>query len=223
MKVLVADDDPVVRCRVEGALHSWGYPVVTVGDGASAAVQLLAPDGPSLAIIDWGMPGANGLEVCRQVRAAALDAPPYLIVLTARAEKGDLITGLSSGADDFMVKPFEEDELQARVRVGERIVNLQTRLNDQVAQLKNSLAQVKLLHGLLPICCYCKRIRDGHDYWQQVEAYISSHSEAHFSHTFCPECYERHVRPELEKALGRSAPPAPEVRKDTVSKSEPEA
>lgn len=207
MKVLIADDDPVTCARLDESLNGWGYQVVAVHDGTSAALRLLAPNAPHLAIIDWLMPGINGPEVCRQIRATESATPPYLILLTARADKHDVVTGLRSGADDYMIKPCDDDELLARLRVGERILDLQKRLSDQVLELKNSLAHVKLLHGLLPICCYCKRIRDDHDYWQQVEAYISSHSEAHFSHTFCPECYEQRVRPEVERAVGHAIPP----------------
>ena len=121
----------------------------------------------------------------------------YIILLTAKGSKEDLITGLESGADDYLTKPFHREELKARVQVGWRVLNLQKRLADRVHELESALSKVKQLQGLLPICCYCKRVRDGKDYWQQVEAYVMAHSEAQFTHGICPDCMEKE-RPDRE-------------------------
>ncbi len=199
IRILVADDDPVTCCRLEHSLTSWGHEVVIVGDGASAC-QLLQPiTGPGLAIVDWMLPGMDGLEVCRRVRAARPSNPPYLIMLTARSARQEKLVSLRDGADDYITKPYDDDELQAHLSVGERIVRLQQHLSERVAELQAALDHVRTLRGLLPICCYCKKIRTDENYWQQVETYISTHSDAEFSHTICPKCFEENVRPELER------------------------
>ena len=124
MRILIADDDLVSRRLLERTLVSQGHEVTAVGDGLAAIAALLAPDGPRLAILDWMMPGATGLEVCRQVRARP--APyVYVLLLTARGRREDVVTGLDAGADDFLTKPFDALELRARLRPGERIVDLQ--------------------------------------------------------------------------------------------------
>jgi len=141
----------------------------------------------------------DGLELCRRIRALSKPLKPYLIFVTARAGTQDIVTGLTAGADDYIVKPFQRGELRARVRVGERLLELQTILADRVKELEDALARVKLLHGLLPICSYCKKVRDDRNYWQQVESYIEEHSEAQFTHGICPECRTKFVEPELER------------------------
>jgi response regulator RpfG family c-di-GMP phosphodiesterase len=117
----------------------------------------------------------------------------YIILLTSNASKQDMITGLESGADDYIVKPFDWDELKARLRIGNRIVSLQHALGARVTELQQALSRVRVLSGLLPICAYCKRIRDDKDYWTQIEHYLSVHSDARFSHGICPECLVKHA------------------------------
>lgn len=109
--------------------------------------------------------------------------------------------GLDAGADDYIIKPFNREELRARVKVGVRILDLQNNLAGRVSELERAMAGVKQLQGLLPICCYCKKIRDDQNYWQQVEGYISRHSEAQFSHGVCPDCFEKIVKPELARSM----------------------
>jgi two-component system cell cycle response regulator len=127
MKVLIADDDPVSRRRLEGALVRLGHEVVAVADGLEAMAALLSPDGARLAILDWMMPGADGLQVCHAVRQQAL-AYVYIILLTARGGREDMVAGLGAEADDFLTKPFDAMELGARLRSGERILELQENL-----------------------------------------------------------------------------------------------
>ena len=199
MKVLIAEDETVSRRLLEATLVRWGYEVVVASDGVEAWEALQGDDGPSLAILDWMMPGMDGLEVCRRIRNRPSSTPPYLILLTAKGRREDIVTGLEAGANDYVTKPFNREELRARVQVGVRMVELQQSLADRVRALEEALARVKQLQGLLPICSYCKKIRDDQNYWQQVESYIAEHSQAQFSHSICPDCYEKLVKPELDQ------------------------
>ncbi len=198
-RVLIAEDDTVTRRLLEAFLNRWGFEVVVAPDGFAALDILQREDAPQLVILDWMMPGVSGVEICGRLRARPAPTSPYLILLTARGGPDDIVEGLSGGADDYICKPFNEAELKARVRNGVRLLELQLKLRDRVAELEQALNCVKQLQGLLPICSYCKKIRRDGDYWQQVEAYITEHSEATFSHGICPHCYELHIRPQLEK------------------------
>jgi CheY-like chemotaxis protein len=174
MRILIADDDRMSTIMLGRTLEQWGFEVVTVQDGAEAWDQIVGSAPPELAIVDWMMPRLDGVELCRRVRAATLPSPIYLILLTARTGRHDLVAGLEAGADDYLTKPFDPDELRARIHVGQRTLGL--------------IANIKRLTGLLPICSYCKRIRSDHDYWEQVDSYITEHTEARFSHGICPSC-----------------------------------
>jgi CheY-like chemotaxis protein len=208
MKILIAEDDPSFQRILHYLLVRDGHDVQMVEDGEAALAALLAPteDGPYLALLDWMMPRMDGIEVCRQVRTTNLTIPPYLILITSRDNMDDRILGLDSGADDYLTKPFDHGELRARIRVGLRFTALQMERAERekermerVKQLEEALAQVHHLQGLLPICSYCKKIRDDRNYWQQVEGYIAKHTAARFTHSICPECYEQIVGPELQK------------------------
>lgn len=201
MKVLIAEDDVVSRRMLQVFLTRWGYQVVVATDGAEAWRFMESEDPPRLAIVDWMMPLMDGVEICRREREMHHTSPAYIILLTARGGNEDILKGFEAGADDYIVKPFNREELRARVRVGVRILDLQTSLAGRVSDLERAMAGVKQLQGLLPICCYCKKIRDDQNYWQQVEGYISKHSEAQFSHGVCPDCFEKIVKPELAKSL----------------------
>ncbi len=199
MKVLIADDDAVSRRLLEATLDGWGYEVVTATDGAAAWKMLSKPDTPRLAILDWMMPDLDGLEVCRRVRDQPHGDRLYILMLTAKMQKEDIVVGLQSGADDYIINPFHLDELKARVAVGRRILELQHSLADRIHELEHALAEVKQLRGLLPICSYCKRIREGEEYTKSVEEYLAEHSEAQFSHGVCRDCFEKFVKPDLER------------------------
>jgi len=199
MKVLIAEDDAVSRRVLEAFLSRWGFEVIATSDGDEAWRALQQPDAPHLIILDWMMPGVGGVDVCRKVREAGHPSPAYIILLTARASSDDIVSGLEAGADDYVTKPFDREELRARIQGGARVVELQTCLAQRVRELEEALARVRLLQGLLPICSYCKKIRNDQNYWQQVEAYISERSEAVFSHGICPDCFQKFVTPELNK------------------------
>jgi phosphoserine phosphatase RsbU/P len=196
MTILIAEDDPVSRRFLELTLVKWGYEVAVTCDGTEAwnAFQLGMP---SIAILDWMMPGVDGAELCRRVREIETTTPAYLILLTAKSEKEDVVQGLCAGADDYITKPFNRNELHARIKVGLRIAELQKSVADRVAELELALSRVKQLQGLLPICSYCKKVRDDQNYWQQVDGYISKHSEVEFSHSICPDCFDQLVEPQM--------------------------
>jgi DNA-binding response OmpR family regulator len=208
VQILIAEDDLVSRRALEATLIKWGFKVRAVADGAAAWEALQEDHAPKLAIIDWMMPKMDGLELCRQARAEPRSEMTYLILLTAKGTKEDLVAGLEAGADDYLIKPFNREELKARVQVGMRVVNLQTRLAERVRELEAALSRVKQLQGLLPICSYCKKIRDDQNYWRQIDTYFADHSDAQFSHGICPTCYETVVQPELRRHLKRSGPEA---------------
>lgn len=199
MKVLVAEDDPVSRSILQSILSKWEYDVVVAHDGVEAWEMLQREDAPSLAILDWMMPGMDGIEVCQKVRKSDHLKLIYIILLTAKDRKEDLVLGLKAGADDYITKPFDLRELRARMQVGQRVLKLQRALEDRVKELEAALSNVKQLQGLLPICCYCKKVRNDQNYWEQVDKYIVEHSEVQFSHGICPDCYQKVVKPELEK------------------------
>jgi sigma-B regulation protein RsbU (phosphoserine phosphatase) len=199
VRILIAEDDAVSRRVLEATLVKWGYDVVVTTDGQQALDALKQTDAPSLAVLDWMMPGLDGSEVCRRIREVIGGRLLYVLLLTAKGNKEDNVEGLTAGADDYVVKPFDRAELQARLNVGERILRLQAELAKRVNELELALSKVNLLQGLLPICCYCKKIRDDQNYWQQVEGYIAEHSEAQFTHAICPSCREKIVEPELKR------------------------
>jgi len=211
MKILIAEDDPISRRILEATLVKWGYDVSVTLDGEQAWNVLQREDAPSLAILDIMMPGIDGLEICRRVRQSPSSSPPYIILLTAMSDKEDVVKGIQAGANDYLSKPFHREELRVRVGVGVQMLLLQKTLADQVKELEEALAQVKQLQGILPICSYCKQVRDDQNYWQKVEDYISDHTDVQFSHGICPNCYERVIR-EFEEQKQRQTRTAASVR-----------
>jgi DNA-binding response OmpR family regulator len=199
VKILIAEDDRVSRRLLEARLQKDGHEVVAAEDGDKAWRALEADPTIPLVILDWMMPGLTGLDICRRLRQRRSDQPTYAILLTSRDSRDDIVSGLEAGANDYITKPFDFDELRARVQVGERVVQLQKNLAERVRELEVALVNVKMLQGLLPICLYCKKIRDDGNYWQQVDKYVAEHSEARFSHGICPDCYEKVVKPELDQ------------------------
>ena len=191
MKTLIAEDDSVSRRLLQAALQKWGYEVTVTTQGREAWEALQQPDAPSLLILDWLMPELDGVEICRRIRASEALKSSYVILLTSRGSKEDIVEGLEAGADDYVTKPFDHGELRARVQVGARVIGLQNALAERVHQLEEAIASVKTLQGLLPICCYCKKIRDDGNYWHRVESYIAGHANVRFSHGICPDCNEK--------------------------------
>jgi DNA-binding response OmpR family regulator len=130
------------------------------------------------------MPDIDGVVLCRRVRARQTDRYTYFLLITATGGKQRYLEGMDAGADDFITKPIDMDELRARLKAAERILGLQN--------------HVQQLEGLLPICAYCKRIRAASEQWESIERYVEERSAAQFSHGYCPDCYEKYVRPQIE-------------------------
>jgi phosphoserine phosphatase RsbU/P len=191
MRILVADDDAILRHAVKSHLRRWAFEVVDCADGTEAWT-LMQTASPPIAVIDWEMPGLDGPTLCQELRATPALAATYVILLTGKETREDVISGLESGADDYIKKPVDWDEFRARVQIGCRTVGLQQALAARVTELQGALANVRKLSGLLPICAYCKRIRNDKDYWQQIESFVGEHSDAQFSHSICPPCLSKH-------------------------------
>jgi DNA-binding response OmpR family regulator len=176
MKILIAEDDSGSSLLLQATLRQKGYDFVAVADGLLAWEALQRT--PFAALISaYQMPGVDGFELTRRVRAARQPHYTYVILLTVLGGKSTLIEAIDAGADDFLTKPFDADVLYARLHVAERLLGLRH--------------HVKRLEGLLPICASCKKIRDETDAWTQMESSITEHSEAQFSHGYCPECAAR--------------------------------
>jgi len=188
---MIAEDDVVSRLTLASVLKKSGHEVVETVDGAEAWAVMQGPDAPRLAILDWMMPGMDGIDLVRRIRSLPGACHPYLILLTMRVAKEDIVAGLQAGADDYLPKPFDAAELYARVEVGRRMIEKEDALAAKIEELQQALEQVRTLRGIVPICAGCKKIRDDEGFWQQVEVYVRDHTEAQFTHGLCPECIER--------------------------------
>ena len=144
-RILIADDEAIGRRILAATLTAWGYEVVETASGTEAWSVLQDQDAPPLAILDIMMPGLDGVEICRKVRLGKSTSPTYIILLTARTGKKELITGLQAGADDYLTKPFDREELYARVEVGRRVVELQESLAERVSQLERAETELRRL------------------------------------------------------------------------------
>lgn len=200
-RVLIAEDHYVSRHLLERNLMNWGFEVVTAQDGEAACSILEGAEPPALAIIDWMMPKMDGLQVCSRIRKISNRPYVYLVLLTAKSQKEEIAAGLEAGADDYVIKPFDPDELRARLKVGQRVVSLERTLAKKVSDLESALADVKRLKSLLPICMYCKRVRDDRDYWHQIDEYIHTETGTDFSHSICPSCMSK-IQADTDRILG---------------------
>ncbi len=192
MRVLIADDEQVSRQMLETHLVKWGYAVVATADGSQAWDILQQPDAPHMAVLDWMMPGLDGVELCRRIRQLPGGSLTHIIILTSREAQEDIMAGFEAGADDFITKRITSEELRARIRVGERMVELRQALAGRIDELEQALTHIRRLQGILPICMHCHKIRDDREVWQRLEEYISEHTEAMLSHSLCPDCLRTH-------------------------------
>ena len=200
MRILIAEDDLTSRTVLTAVLKKQDHEVEATVKGMEAWQALQQPDAPKLVILDWMMPPEmDGLEVVRRVRGLQTDRPTYIIMLTIKNDKENIVKCLDAGADDYIAKPYDLKEHDARVNVGRRILEMQDAMADKVQELQKAMNEVRTLRGIIPICASCKMIRDDRGYWNQVEAYVRDHNEAEFSHGICPECIEK-LYPEFVRA-----------------------
>lgn len=192
MKVLIVDDDPFMQKILESSLIEEGYEIALASDGYMALELIKGENPPEIVLLDWGIPVIDGIEVCRIVRSSSIPVQPYIIFVTGRFNGPDIIAGFEAGTDDYIVKPFSEEELIARIRVGKRVMELQSALRKKVDELQVALKNIKTLKGLIPICSHCKKIRNDKGYWDQLERYIKEHSEAQLTHGICPDCLKKY-------------------------------
>ena len=192
MKILTVEDDPVSSMVLESSLRQMGHELVNTKNGAEAWA-VIEREPLRVVVSDWNMPQMDGLELCRRIRGREGDYV-YFILLTSRSiSRQNREAALAAGVDDFLTKPMNFDELWMRLRVAERILQYTT--------------EVKQLESFLPICGYCKKIRDDSNYWQQIEQYFHARSGTKFSHGVCPDCMEKMVKPQLDR-LGIKMPPS---------------
>lgn len=191
MKILIADDDPIARTVLAASLRMLGHEPV-VADGGVAAWQQFEQDHLRVIVSDWMMPEVDGLELCRRVRAAGGDYVYFILLTNLSDTPENMQAAIEAGVDDFLRKPVDRFDLGMRLRVAQRILEF--------------THQVQRLEEFLPICSYCKKIRDDKNYWNQLERYINERTGSQFSHAICPDCLESVVKPQLRQ-LGIDAPP----------------
>jgi DNA-binding response OmpR family regulator len=176
MKILIAEDDPVAMKILRRALETLGHEVVAAATGTEAWEEF-DRNPVRLVVSDWYMPGLDGLELCRKIRGRSKTAYTYFILLTSQetgAENYDLAS--EAGVDDFLTKPLDRPTIRMRLRVAERILSF----TSEIRQLKD----------MIPICSYCRKIRNDENYWQMVETYINEQTGSNFTHGICPTCHE---------------------------------
>ncbi len=180
MKILIAEDDPVSAKILQFTLENAGHEVDVASDGG-IAWQKFDKSPFRVIVSDWMMPQIDGLELCKKIRSRPRTDYTYFILLTAiHTGRDNLRKAMDAGVDDFLTKPLDREGIMMRLRVAERIVEFTT--------------QIKQLKDLIPICMYCKKIRNDDNYWQGVESYIAQQTGSNFSHGICPECFEKHVK-----------------------------
>jgi len=185
VKVLVVDDDAMMRVLVKGTVSQLGHDVVVADSGAEAWTHLQKMPA-DLVLSDWIMADVDGLQLCRRIRADVSREYTYVILLTSLSARTHYLTAIEAGVDDFLTKPFDSELLAARLRVAERILGLRH--------------HVKRLETLLPICMYCKKIRDATESWVGVEAYLKQQTSRELTHGICPHCYDNVARPAIARA-----------------------
>jgi phosphoserine phosphatase RsbU/P len=184
VKILLAEDEAVAREALGAVMTAAGHEVVPVSNGQEAWDRWIVAR-HRVVVADWLMPEMDGLELCRRIRSHTRAPYTYFILETIRSGRGNFLEAMQAGVDDFISKPIDPEELTARLNVAERILGLR--------------AELIALEGLLPICSYCRRLREEGDQWVALEQYVEARSKAQFTHGVCPDCYDKYLRPVLDR------------------------
>jgi phosphoserine phosphatase RsbU/P len=192
MKILLVEDDPVTLAVCEAFVRSLGHEPTTVEDGEKAWAAILSGRF-QVVISDWSLPGRSGIDLCRGLRERKTADYPYFILITSYQGRERLQEAMEAGVDDFLTKPIDMPTLAIRLRVAARILDFHR--------------QIGTLKELLPICMYCKKIRNDHAFWETVETYFAAHVGADFTHSLCPDCYSTKLLPELDQVRAENPPP----------------
>lgn len=188
MKILIAEDEYTTRLMVQVCLENYGYTVHSVADGEAAWKILRSDNPPEIAILDWEMPGLTGVELCRRIKNLKRDKPIHVILLTARGGKNDVLNGFDAGADDYIIKPFNDSELMARLRVAERVVTIQSSLNASLDELRQTLDLVDALQDSVAVCSSCHKLETNDGQWKRLENVASNEHDLKFIPVICPDC-----------------------------------
>jgi DNA-binding response OmpR family regulator len=206
-RVLVTDDNPEIRLMSTMLLRRAGYEVIEASTGQECLDAVLIHH-PDLILLDVMLPDMTGTHVCRQIKNDE-NCKDIFVILTSgiRISSQSQAEGLDTGADGYIVKPITNKEFLARIQAGERIKRAEDALREKerqqqalISQLEEALSEIKTLKGCIPICATCKKIRDDEGYWEYLEAYISKHTDATFTHGICPACFEK-AKAEMKKIL----------------------
>ncbi|HEY3276425.1 MAG TPA: response regulator [Syntrophorhabdaceae bacterium] len=207
IKTLVCDDDPEVLLLMASVLSKAGYPVVKAATGRGCLETVYA-ERPGLVLLDVMLPDMRGDTVCRKIKSDhSLEGTFVILTSGIQVSSDNQAKGLQIGADGYIVKPVSNKELVARVQAMDRIKRAEDALREKekqqeklIADLQAALAEIKTLKGFIPICASCKKIRDDEGYWNQLEAYLSKHTDAIFSHGLCPDCADK-LRDEVRQRM----------------------
>jgi DNA-binding response OmpR family regulator len=193
MTILIVDDTPTNVDLLSMVLKKRNYKV-RVADSGERALKQINLQPPDLVLMDVMMPGMDGFETCRRMKQDPATADIPVIFITALSDMQDMLKGFQVGGADFLTKPFQAEEVLARVKAHLTIRKLHKDLSAKNEKLEKALEEVKTLQGIVPICCMCKKIRDDSGFWNQVEMYISKHVGTQFSHSYCPDCLEKEMK-----------------------------
>ena len=182
-KVLIVENDPISRLYMEASLATLGM-ASEIAESGEEAIAILRTQRIRLVVSEWQMPDMSGLDLCRRVRARKGEYTYFILYMPVDATKENEDAAIEMGVDDFLQKPVNLRDLRIRLHVARRILDC--------------TEHIQKLESLIPICSYCKSVRDDEDYWQQIEKYVGERTGSAFSHSVCPECYDRHIVPQFE-------------------------
>ncbi len=197
VKIVIVDDETISRRLLEKVVEGMGLPFVSYDNSEAAFAACSGEEVPLLILLDWVMPKKTGLGFTREIRRLVLPVDPYIIMITQKQQKQDLLRGFEAGVDAFLSKPFNTEELQLRINVGLRLLSSKVALVERIAQLTEEKGPMRGGRVILPICMYCHKIRDKKDKWSALEVYLEEHSSFSFSHALCPSCLDKYLCGEL--------------------------